>query len=232
MQSVALLIVGDEVLAGEVEDQNAPYALRVFAAAGVPVRRVVTAPDDPEVIFGEIRRLRPVADALVISGGIGPTHDDQTRPALAAALGLELVTSEDAVRRIHGFYGDATTSAELTMAQVPAGSQIITGKTTDVFGFAVAGIYALPGVPFLFRDLIDALVEDFNGQPLHKVEVCTSQREGEVAILLADVQKDHPSVAVGSYPVFEDGAWHVRVVVRGPDRAEVDAVGVHLRAAL
>lgn len=232
MQSVALLIVGDEVLAGEVEDQNTPYALGAFTNHGVTVRRVVLAPDDPEVLFGEVRRLRPIADALVISGGIGPTHDDQTRPALAAALGLDLVTSEEAVRRIQGFYGDATTEAELSMAEVPEGSRIITGKTTDVFGFAVAGIYALPGVPFLFRDLVDGLIADFDGSPLTKAEIRTEQREGEVAVLLADVQSRHPDVAIGSYPVFEDGTWHVRVVLRGADPAAVEALAEGLRAEL
>ena len=87
MSSVAVLIVGDEILKGEIDDENAPYLLRELREVGVPVERVVTVPDRRELIVVELQRLRGLADAVIVSGGLGPTHDDVTRMAVAEALG-------------------------------------------------------------------------------------------------------------------------------------------------
>lgn len=232
MRSAALLIIGNEILSGEVKDENGPWAIDRMVASGVDVRRVVTVPDERDTIAAEIRACRAAADAVIVSGGIGPTHDDETRPAIADALSAELEWNAEAEARIRKFYGDRLTDAELSMAEFPRGARLVSGAKTGTFGFEVRRVYALPGVPFLFHDLIDTVVLDFDGGPLHKRELRSDRREGEIAPHLADAQLRCGDVAIGSYPVCVDGVWHVRVVLRGPDPDRLDAVLRDLGALL
>jgi molybdenum cofactor synthesis domain-containing protein len=234
MRSAALLIVGDEILSGEIADENGPHTIRLLNEAGVRVERLVTAPDAVDAVVGELTRLRGLADGIIVSGGIGPTHDDVTRPAIARALGCDLVVQPEAERRIRAFYGERVTEAELSMAEMPRGAALLDGERTGTFGFALAGVFVLPGVPFLFRDIVGGVVASFRRAPLLRGEIRTRRREGEIARPLADVQGRLLDVAIGSYPVYEEGAWYVRVVVRAGDPARLqeglDALRTHLEA--
>jgi len=190
-------------------------------------------PDEPESIRSELNRLRALADGVVVSGGIGPTHDDHTRPAIAAALGLELQRHPQALERIRGFYGERVTEAELEMADFPRGARLVEGHATGSFGFEVGGVYALPGVPRLFLDLIEGITPDFRAEPLHKLELHSGRREGELAPQLAAAEGSADGVAIGSYPVCDDdGCWHVRVVLRGSDPEQLADVARALEPRL
>lgn len=234
MDTVAILIVGDEILSGEIVDENGPFLLRVLTEAGVDVVRVVTVGDQQHEIAGELRRLRAFADAVVVSGGIGPTHDDPTRPAIAEALGVDLETNAEAEARVRSFYREDTTAAELGMAEMPHGAQLLHGKKTGTFGFSVRGVYALPGVPFLFRDLACALPEAFATRPIYRAVLETTCREGVIAPRLSDIQDASPDVAIGSYPIYdaECRRWHVRIVMRAPDPDRLAEVETAVRTAL
>jgi molybdenum cofactor synthesis domain-containing protein len=228
--SAAILIIGDEVLSGEVQDTNGPYLLQRLTGAGVRVPRVVTVPDEASSIVEELRRLRALADAVVLSGGIGPTHDDVTRPAVAQVLGLPLEAQPAVEERIRSFFGDRLTDADLGMARMPAGCRVLVGAKTGTFGFAAGGVYVLPGVPVLFRDLADGIVSEFSATPLLRHEIVTRRSEGEIAERLASCQGRAEDVRIGSYPVFESGGWHVRVVLRGADAGRLEAVAREVRA--
>jgi molybdopterin-biosynthesis enzyme MoeA-like protein len=169
---------------------------------------------------------------VVVSGGIGPTHDDQTRPAMARALGVPLVPLPEAVEKVRGFYGAATTASDLEMALLPEGSRLVRGPRTGGFGFQVAGLYGFPGVPFLLRDLTEAILPQFHGAALTRAEMHTDLREGEIAVGLTEAQRAAPEVAIGSYPVFTEGRWIVRVVVRGEEAGRVFACEQDLRCRL
>jgi molybdopterin-biosynthesis enzyme MoeA-like protein len=117
------------------------------------------------------------------------------------------------------------------MADLPAGSRVLRGAKTDTLGFSVAGIYVLPGVPFLLRDLVDGTADEFTGPPLHRAEVRTDLREGEVAPDLARIQSASLDVAIGSYPIADGHRWWTKVMVRGADAARVAAVADEVREA-
>lgn len=232
MKTAALLIVGDEILSGEVRDENGPWLLARLAALGTRVARVVTVPDRVEDVAAEVVTARAAADLVVTSGGIGPTHDDVTRQAVAAALDLPLVRHEGALAKVERWYGAKTTEAERSMADLPAGAVILRAPRTDTLGFEVGGVLVLPGVPSLLRDLVDGEPERFAGAPLHRAEVRTDRREGEIAPGLRAVQSASPDVAIGSYPVLDGRRWWTKVVVRGADPARVAAVADAVRARL
>lgn len=224
VRNVGILIIGDEILSGEIVDENGPWLIRTLSAVGVRTVRQVVVPDEEQEIAAELVRLRGLADAVVVSGGIGPTHDDVTREAVGRALGLPLEEHAEAVQRIRSFYGSRATDAELAMACIPRGSRLVNGARTNTIGFEIGGVYVLPGVPFLFRDLIEGFTAEFQATPLHKTELRSELREGEIAACLAEIQGSAPDVAIGSYPVCEGGDWHVRIVLRGRDPDRVAAL--------
>ncbi len=232
MTRAAILVVGDEILAGEVTDRNGALVLSVLPAAGVPVVRLVAVPDREEDIVDELGRLRALADVVIVSGGIGPTHDDVTRPAVARALGVPLETHPDAERRIRAWYADRATDAELGMGVLPAGARLLPGERTGTFGFEIGGVHVLPGVPLLFADILKPLAATLPARTTYREVLSTGRREGEIAPSLAAVQGRSPDVAIGSYPVLEDGRWHVRVVLRAIDPDRLAAVAREVRAVL
>ena len=232
MRTAAILVIGDEVLSGEVVDANAPFLLARLAALGARVVRTAAVRDVALDVVHEVRRMRAVADVVLVSGGIGPTHDDITRPAIAAALGVPLERHAAAVAHIRRWYGAATTEAELSMADLPRGSRLLHGATTSALGFAVSALYVFPGVPVLLRDLVEGSAAEFTGEPLHRAEVTTELREGEIAPALAALQAGALDVAIGSYPAMDaEGVWRTRIVVRSLDRARAEAVAADVLEA-
>jgi len=232
MRTASVLIVGDEILSGEIRDENGPFVVQRLAAVGVRVGRIVTCPDHEEDVVLELARLRALSDAVVVAGGIGPTHDDITRAAIACALGVALTCHAEAEQRLRAYYGAGITASDLEMAQLPHGARLVIGPATGTFGFALAGVYGFPGVPFLLRDLTQAILPDFNGAPLAKAELRTELREGQIAPLLTAAQRENPEVAIGSYPMVDAGRWYVRIVLRGPTTERVEALEQRLRADL
>lgn len=232
MKTAGILIVGDEVLSGEVRDENGPYLLARLAGLGTRVVRVVVVGDRMDDVVHELSRLRAHADAVIVSGGIGPTHDDLTRPAVATALGVPLEEHPDALARIRGWYGERTTEAETTMALLPRGSRLLSGARTGTFGFCVAGVYVMPGVPSLLRDIVERTAPEFEGPPLHREEIRTDLREGQIADDLTRIQSRALDVSIGSYPTLDPkGAWHTKIVVRSVDPARAAAVASDVRSA-
>jgi molybdenum cofactor synthesis domain-containing protein len=233
VKTAGILIVGDEVLSGEVRDENGPWLIARLASLGSRVVRMSVVGDREDAIALELTRLRAEADAVVVSGGIGPTHDDVTRQAVAAALGVPLEEHPDALRRVLAWYGGRETPAERAMALLPRGAAVLVGAKTGALGFVAAGVYVLPGVPFLLRDLVDGAADRFAGPPLQKEEIHTDLREGEIADDLSRIQGSALDVAIGSYPTYgPDGRWRTRVVVRSLDPLRSTAVAAEIRFAL
>jgi molybdenum cofactor synthesis domain-containing protein len=233
VKTAGVLLVGDEVLTGEVRDENGPWLLVRLTALGSRVVRLAVVGDREAEIVEELSRLRADADAVVVAGGIGPTHDDVTRQAVAAALGVPLEEHPDALSRVLAWYGGRETPAERTMALLPRGASVVVGPRTGALGFAAAGVLVLPGVPFLLRDLVEGAAERFAGPALVRDEIHTDLREGEIADDLVRIQGASLDVAIGSYPTYgPDGRWRTRVVVRSLDASRTAAVAADVRAAL
>ena len=91
--TAALLVIGDEILSGRTKDQNTGYIADYLTKIGIDLREVRVVPDVTAEIVAAVNALRARYDYLFTTGGIGPTHDDITADAVAAALGLEI--SED-----------------------------------------------------------------------------------------------------------------------------------------
>ncbi len=87
--TAALLIIGDEILSGRTRDANLPYLAKWLGVQGIRLKEVRVVADDMAAIGDAVNGLRVAHDYLFTTGGIGPTHDDITVDAIAAALGRD-----------------------------------------------------------------------------------------------------------------------------------------------
>jgi molybdopterin-biosynthesis enzyme MoeA-like protein len=174
------------------------------------------------VIVRDLDALRAVHDFVFTSGGVGPTHDDLTLPAIAKAFGKQLVRAAPIEKLIRDYHGDRVTEEHLRMADVPEGSRLIASEEVPWPTVAIGNVYIFPGVPEIFRLKFPVLREQLNqGMRFFSRAVFTMCDEGEIALQLSQVAERHPELFVGSYPRFRDPSYRLKVTVDGPDEARV-----------
>ncbi|QXE90450.1 competence/damage-inducible protein A [Geomonas subterranea] len=152
---IAILSIGDELLTGEVTDTNASHIADRLYDCGARVFRHITVPDDEEAIVQALGDLALVSDAVIVTGGLGPTPDDYTAQAAARAAGVELELSQTALDHLAAFekrIAKPLHPANRRQALVPKGCRLIPNPLGTACGFVVAigsaELFFLPGVPF------------------------------------------------------------------------------------
>ena len=164
--NVATLSIGDELMLGEVIDTNAPHiSARLFDHAGIRVRRRLTVGDNEEEIVAALLELAAQSDAVVVSGGLGPTSDDLTAAAAARAAGTELELNSEALAHLESFaqrISGGLHPANRRQAMIPKGSPLIPNPLGTACGFVVnigkAEFFFLPGVPFEMKRMFEETV--------------------------------------------------------------------------
>ena len=162
----AVLLTGSELLRGVIHDRNAPFLAAELERMGFEVRRTLIVGDAYEDVVGAVRELSAEVDLLVTSGGLGPTHDDRTVPAIAEAAGVELELDEAVLAKITKWTGGRAQRGGLDASRFAAGNrkQAMVPVTAEVIGLAgtapglvmpVGSAFAviLPGVPSELRRL-------------------------------------------------------------------------------
>ncbi|SHG91974.1 competence/damage-inducible protein A [Halobaculum gomorrense] len=226
---VAIVTVGDEVLAGETTNTNASWLAGEIAGSGARVRRILTMPDDRPAITARIRAWSDAYDAVVVTGGLGGTHDDVTADALADAFDRELAVREDvrsAVVETVAAYRDANPEVveehdlEIDVAawaSLPEGARYVPNDAGLCPGFVLENVYAMPGVPDEVEAVFGRVADEFAGDEVART-LYTPQPEGSMVETLGDA-RDRFDVAIGSYP---ETAGHNRLTVRGDDPEATD----------
>ncbi|MFW6003377.1 MAG: competence/damage-inducible protein A [Halanaeroarchaeum sp.] len=220
---VAVVTVGDELLAGETENTNASWLGRRLTARGATVQRMLVLPDDKRAIDDAIAAYASDFDAVVVTGGVGPTHDDVTLDGVAEAFDLAMVEHEDVVVWFdeHAEYSrqDLVTG---TM-DLPEGARMIPNDEGVAPGAIVENVYVLPGVPDEMRAMFDRVAGDFEGTRLTTEVVHSDAPESSLIDVISEVN-DRFDVRVGSYP--NDG---VRLKLTAADPEEVRDAAAWLR---
>ena len=224
--TAALLVIGDEILSGRTEDRNVAAVGRWLNLQGVRLDEVRMVPDRIEAIAEAVNALRGANDYLFTTGGIGPTHDDITVDAIAAALGVPVVVHPRARAILEEYYRDrgGLTEARLRMARVPEGAELIENVASGAPGIRVGNIFILAGIPRVAAMMLEALSGRIEGgQPMLSRTIGCWVPESEVADLLRETEAAHPGCQIGSYPFFREGKGGANFVVRATDQGALDA---------
>lgn len=223
--TAALLIIGNEILSGKIRDENGPYLLRELRALGVETRRVETVPDEIDLIVDALHRCRAAGQHVFTSGGVGPTHDDVTIAAVAKALDRKVIREPTLEAMLREWYGDRLREAHLRLAEIPEGARLIWGDTTQLRfpALEVDDVLVLPGVPSLFVQKFEVVKERYRAPPISLANLFLSVGEGSIAALLTEATARFATIAIGSYPRFDDADHRVKVTIESRDTAEVAA---------
>jgi molybdenum cofactor synthesis domain-containing protein len=224
--TAAILVIGNEILSGKVDDQNARYLIGELRGLGVSLRRIEVIPDVTAEIAARVRALAATVDHLFTSGGVGPTHDDVTLRAVAEAFDLPITRNPELEALLRDRYGARLHERDLRMADLPAGARLEhgpggPGNTWPVV--VVRNVWILPGVPSIFRAKFETVRELFRAPPIHGRALYSRAGEGEIAGALDETVAAFPGVDVGSYPHLEARDYRVKITLDGRDRAAVDA---------
>ncbi|MEF8876713.1 MAG: molybdopterin-binding protein [Haloarculaceae archaeon] len=221
---VAVLTVGDEVLAGDIANTNAQWLANRLTEGGATVVRILTVPDDHELIAGTVAEWSAAFDAVIVTGGLGGTHDDVTADAVADAFDRDLVVEaavrEDVLETVAAYRERNPETVEAheidldvdAWAALPAGGRALLNPEGLCPGCVVENVYAFPGVPAEMKALFELVEAEFEGEVVSET-LYTPQPEGSMVADVAAV-RERFDVSVGSYPATEG---HNRVRVSGTD---------------
>jgi molybdenum cofactor synthesis domain-containing protein len=234
--TAALVVIGDEILSGRTEDKNVAQVATWLNEQGIRLAEVRIVPDDARRIADTVNELRVAHDYLFTTGGIGPTHDDITVDAIAAAFAVPVVIHPQARAILEDYYRDrpgGLNEARLRMARVPEGAELIPNPTSGAPGVRIDNVYMMAGVPGITASMLQGLTGKLKGgRPMVSVTVGARAAESEVADLLRETEEAHPGVAIGSYPFFKEGKYGANFVIRSVDEDLARATGVDLAQRL
>jgi molybdenum cofactor synthesis domain-containing protein len=219
--TAALLVIGDEILSGRTQDKNISQVALWLNDQGIRLAEVRVVPDDVGRIAEAVNALRAANDYVFTTGGVGPTHDDITVDAMAAAFEVPVVIHPAARKILEDYYRDrpgGLTDARLRMARVPEGAELIANPYSGAPGVRMGNVFILAGVPDIAASMLEALSGKLEGgRPVVSVTVGARAPESEVADLLRETEQANPGVAIGSYPFFRDGRYGANFVIRSED---------------
>ena len=236
--TAAIIVIGDEILSGRTKDKNIGWLAEQLGAMGITLREARIIPDIKQVIIDTVLELSAQCDLVFTSGGIGPTHDDITTDAIAAAFGKQVIRHPEAEAVLQKHYQNTDlefNDARQKMADIPMDATLIDNPLSAAPGFILENVHVLPGVPSILQAMFEGLSARLPcGVVMTRITVQCATGEGSIATILADVQAAHDGISIGSYPWFKPGNFGTAVVISGLDEAvarkAAEAVAAAVRA--
>ena len=220
---VAIVTVGDELLVGDTVNTNAAWLGERLHERGVAVERVAVLPDRVADIARVVNEFRAEFDAVIVTGGLGPTHDDLTMDGVAAAFGREVVESQEALDWLESEGGYAAADLAEGPADIPAGARMLPNPEGVAPGCVIGGVYVLPGVPTEMKAMFETVADEFAGERQYVETVDAAEPESALLDRLAQLRTEF-EVTVGSYP-----GEFVTVKIQDPDEARAREAADWLR---
>ena len=217
MPSAALLVIGNEILSGKVVDTNSPFLAMELRALGVDLERILTIPDDVELIANEVSRMSSDHDYVFTSGGIGPTHDDLTMEGIARAFDRELELNQSMMDRIERAQGTPPNESQRKMALIPADAQVIDAGDLWFPVVIVDNVHIFPGIPKLLQKKFHSIRDRFRGVPFELRRIYVKRHESDIAEQLNELLGEFPALMLGSYPQIDQSEYRVLLTLESRD---------------
>ena len=228
--TAAVLLIGDELLSGRTQDVNLKNVADYLRPLGIPVKECRVVGDEQQDIVEAINALRAKYTYVFTTGGIGPTHDDITADAVAAAFGVGIDHHPEVMAFLAKRYAEMGTdfsAARRRMARIPDGARLIKNPVSGAPGFQTGNVFTLAGVPQIARAMLEDIGHRLEGgEALFRLTVLgKGLREGDIAGSLGQLAEKHEQISFGSYPWYrslDDNG--VSLVASGTDRAALSAI--------
>ncbi len=201
-----ILTIGDEILSGDVHDENSYWVAKRLFSLGIELSYIFTIPDKKEIISEYIKNYKNNYDYIITLGGMGPTPDDVTKEAVAEAFNVKLEVSEVIKDLIQIYYNGQASEEKFLMAIVPEKSQpILTSNGDWAIGLIMENVFSFPGTPSLVKDSFPTIEHLIKSESrIYKLKVNINCEETRFADIMTDMGNKFPDVSIGSYPSNED----------------------------
>lgn len=233
VMDVAIITVGDEILAGDIENTNASWIASQLTNKGVAVREILTIPDVLDTISRHVARCSDEYDGVIVTGGIGGTPDDKTMRGVAGAFGVSMQVNDRAeddvvetLNEIHERRPDLSLDVEAE-ASIPGGADPLINSEGISPGCVIENVFVLPGIPREMKAMFSEIAGHFAGN-LYSETTYTDEPESNIAGLLEAVGEEY-GVGIGCYP-NEDGPKRIKVTAE--DESRLQAAFEHLTEEL
>ncbi len=213
-----IVSVGNEILSGDISNTNATYMARRLTRKGHRVIRIITVPDIIKDIAEEVDRARKMADFVLVTGGLGATHDDVTTEGIAKALGRKLVLYEDVFEKLRRKYPNANEEALKKVCTFPEGSEVIDNDVGVAPGYVVENVAVMPGVPAEMEDVFEKILPRFGEKEYYETTLNVEGYEEKILDQLNRVVEEFKDVQIGSYP--KPGYVIIKFSGKSKDRVE------------
>ena len=222
VKTAGIIIIGDEILTGKVQDTNTFFMTSELWTRGITVCRISVIPDLTDEIAREVRDFSNKFDFVFTSGGIGPTHDDITIEGISQAFGVRPVIN-DILRGFLEQRHKNLTPAQLKMAEVPEGAELLHDGDLTFPLIKFKNIFIFPGIPELLRKKFLAVEKRFSGPKIFLKKVYFNEAESLLAPYLDEIVGLKNGVKVGSYPVINNRDYSVMVTLESTDEEGLDS---------
>ena len=221
-KNAAIIIIGNEILSGKVQDTNSPYLCRELRALGVDVQRISVIPDEIDTIGEEIALCRQRYNLIFTSGGVGPTHDDVTMEGIARGVERPLIHHPILDQLLRTVYHGELNPAQAKLADVPEGLELLYAEGLRIPVLRFENIYIFPGIPDLLVRKFEAIKERFRETPFHLRKIFLTGDEAFIAEDLNKVLRIYPRLLLGSYPILHHPEYKVILTLESKDESYLD----------
>jgi molybdenum cofactor synthesis domain-containing protein len=231
-RTAGIIIIGNEILSGRIQDANSSYLASELRALGVDVRRISVIPDEVDAIAEEVSAFSRRFDLVFTAGGVGPTHDDVTMQGIARGFGLGTVVNGKLAEIIRERCGIEANDSAMKMAEVPEGAEVIEVEGLRFPPVVIRNVHVFPGIPEFLRNKFSALRERFRSEPYMLKKVFVNEEECYIAGQLDALAGEFGGVIVGSYPKVNEPGYKVVVTLESTDPGALSRAYQRLMALL
>ncbi len=226
--TASILIIGNEILSGKVEDSNSKFLSRELRKLGVNVQRIAVIPDLEEEISLEIKRTSKQYTWVFTCGGVGPTHDDVTLRGIAQGLSKKVSIHPEILKMLHEHYGSTLNEAQLKLSEVPEGAELIMTGTMSFPVLKINNIFIFPGVPEIMKKKFNSIKMRFQTSPYALKQLYVNASEDEIAHLLNRFVEKFPDLLLGSYPQLNQKNYKVILTVETKNESLLESAFQYL----
>lgn len=232
----SVITIGDELLIGQVIDTNSAWIAQQLNRVGIAVKNRISVGDDPDEIWNALDIEQKVSDIVLITGGLGPTGDDITKPLLCKYFNGKMIVDEGALQNVKRLfekvYHKPVSEINLKQAEVPDVCEVIQNKRGSAPGmlFRKEGtiFISMPGVPYemqgIMEDVIPYLEKSFElPEIIHKTILTAGIGESAIAEIIKDFEKELPQeIRLAYLPNY--GMVRLRLTTSGFDRIKTEKI--------
>src|SRR3954463_12449098 len=238
---IEVLCTGDELLNGTIADTNSPWFMNRLFELGELVTRTTVVGDDGKELVSSMREVSARADAVLVSGGLGPTADDLTAGCAAEAAGVPLRTYEPWLEHLKArwarFRANETLPANnLRQADVPETAEVLGNPDGSAPAFALridrCLFFFLPGVPREYHRIVEELVlprlvaATGNAVLRWRILQCFGVTESKLDEMVSGVREAHPEVRFGFRTRFPENHLSLAALAQDVPTAEANLAAV------